>query len=639
MMPTAVKGSKYNWLLCVLVLLTMVSLFIPLPARLPAFALDASWVQSMSYALSKGMLFGQDIIFTYGPYAPVSTKMYAPGFGALMMFGGIYLALAYSTSIVILMEEVKAGWIIAFCLALVALSFIFDPVYFSLPLVVGLVTLKLAYYEPERLDHNRVLFFVLPLLFSTLGLLPLIKASMMVICGIVCLLSTVVLMLNKKRLLAAMCLLSPLVAMPIFWLASGQPIAALPHYIINMQSIISGYSYAMVLTGGRLTLMLFLLSAALLLRVVVTDSSKSKTERAVLTLLFLAFFFMSFKEGYVRQDGHELTVSTALILASFFMLCISRRRFYITLGIAIFTALLINKHYISGQPRDSMRRIMSVYAAPWQGLTNTIKDPDWMRKQYQHAMQEMKIKTPLTKVKGTSDIYSFSQSDLFASGNTWAPRPVIQSYSAYTPKLALINKNHLLHKGAPQNIFFKLQPIDGRVPSFTDGASWSALLSLYQPQKMMGDFLYLKRRSDAVAKTSQLVTLATKHYRMGESVAVPHSDKPLYASIDMEPSLFGRLYTFLFRARQISIEFTLKDGSKRSYNFIPNMAKADFLLSPLVQNTQQFARLYQGVSQLKDETVTRMVVVVPRHNYHGLFWQLGYTITYKTPSNVGVYHG
>src|SRR5260364_219639 len=72
--------------------------------------------------------------------------------------------------------------------------------------------------------------------------------------------------------------------------------------------------------------------------------------------------------------------------------------------------------------------------------------------------------------------YLFVQSVLLlTAGNLWSPRPVIQSHGAYTPKLARLNELHLLSERAPNNIVFKVEPIDGRLASLEDGLSWPIL--------------------------------------------------------------------------------------------------------------------------------------------------------------------
>ena len=93
---------------------------------------------------------------------------------------------------------------------------------------------------------------------------------------------------------------------------------------------------------------------------------------------------------------------------------------------------------------------------------------------------------------GRSNGHIFRQPVTFdCFGNQWSPRPVLQSYSAYTKELSLQNAAHLLGERAPRNVLFNVQPIDNRLPSLEDGSSWPVLLANYLPSRISNQFVYL----------------------------------------------------------------------------------------------------------------------------------------------------
>jgi hypothetical protein len=67
--------------------------------------------------------------------------------------------------------------------------------------------------------------FYVALLFAPFGLLPLVKGSMLILCGAIATLCAVFFIANKHRLLAIICLFAPIVSMLFFWIASGQSVA------------------------------------------------------------------------------------------------------------------------------------------------------------------------------------------------------------------------------------------------------------------------------------------------------------------------------------------------------------------------------------------------------------------------------
>lgn len=91
----------------------------------------------------------------------------------------------------------------------------------------------------------------------------------------------------------------------------------------------------------------------------------------------------------------------------------------------------------------------------------------------------LRQQAPLPRVAGAVDLYSMGQDYLFASGLSYCPRPIIQSYSACTPELARLNTAWLRSGQAAPNLFFAIQSVDERIPSRVDGLSWPELLTLY----------------------------------------------------------------------------------------------------------------------------------------------------------------
>ena len=136
--------------------------------------------------------------------------------------------------------------------------------------------------------------------------------------------------------------------------------------------------------------------------------------------------------------------------------------------------------------------------------------------------------------------------------NNWNPRPILQSYSAYTPTLTQINKMHLLNKNAPDNIMLRLETIDGRMPSLDDGASWSIFLTHYQPTLLENNILYLHRKSSAT-EVQKLISIKEGSFLLGEEIQLPDSSTPLFAQIFIKETLLGKLMNVLYKPTQLLI--------------------------------------------------------------------------------------
>jgi hypothetical protein len=209
-------------------------------------------------------------------------------------------------------------------------------------------------------------------------------------------------------------------------------------------------------------------------------------------------------------------------------------------------------------------------------------------------------------VKGTVDLYPYDLALLFASGMHWDGRPIIQSYSVYTPDLIAANADHLLGNEAPQNIFFAVQPIDGRLPALDDALSWPLLLSRYSIVGVHANYLQMVRAAHPapVRFAGRAVRVAA---RLNKWTDVPANGGLLWARIDMRPTVLGKLVLAAFKLPQVSIELRLADGRTARFRYIPEIGRAGFLLSPFVGSTADFAIMAAGLDRGAEVRQMRLV--------------------------------
>jgi hypothetical protein len=228
-------------------------------------------------------------------------------------------------------------------------------------------------------------------------------------------------------------------------------------------------------------------------------------------------------------------------------------------------------------------------------------------------------------LKGTTDIYSYDQAYLFASDNKWMPRPVFQSYSAYTPKLIEANLRHLMADSAPDNIFFSTSEIDDRLPSLEDGASWPALLTRYEPMGLASGFFMLHKKENIV--TTDTVFLRVETHQLNERVEVAPNGGLIFIEIDINPTFFGRVKSILYKPDQLFMTIESADGVIKKYRMIAGMAKSGFMVSPLIENTNDFSRLYEGPSIASEKAIKSFTITSERSL--GGSWQSKYIVTFK----------
>lgn len=620
-------GQAIDYILWFVLFITIIGIFVPFSPEMPGSGVDWSWAVGMNQAMAQGLSFGKEIIFTFGPYASVYTKAYHPSTDFMMLGASLYLALSCWASLVLLLKDSQWRWVLAFCVFLAGFMYARDVLLFSLPMIAGLLTIKALNSEEAWLAEGKLAPFYVLLLFAPFGLLLLIKGNIVILCGAVAALCSALFFAKKHRLLAMICLFAPIVSMLFFWIASGQSVTNLPDYFISMASLVSGYTEAMALDGNSGEVILFLLASASLLLAISIQTQLTGPFKKILFCLYFVFLFSSFKAGFVRHDHHAILSGTAILMAALLLPFVLNTRIILpAIVLALISWFYIDNHYIDSWPERIAIKLNTTYTKAWSGVLNRIENRNFPRPEFDAAMHSIRQQASFPVLQGTTDIYSANQSFLISSGNSWSPRPIFQSYSVYTPTLAEINRRHLLGNQAPDNIIFRVEPIDGRIPSSEDGASWPILLLKYRPVRIENDFLFLRKNPNTGVVEGQSTSKSEKHV-FGESVGLAEASQPVFAQIEIKPTILGRLASIFFKTSQLQITFDLKNGLKKKYRLIAGMAKSGFLMSPLIESTTEFGMLY-GKKGFLDGKLVRSVAISPMDG-GSMLWNDEYTVTFS----------
>src|SRR5882672_1306548 len=89
----------------VFTVVTVLAVIVPLDPDMPRSGLDLSWVFSMNQAIKQNLSMGREIIFTFGPYASISTRSYHPATDNLMVFGSLLLGLCYAIAVLYMTKD------------------------------------------------------------------------------------------------------------------------------------------------------------------------------------------------------------------------------------------------------------------------------------------------------------------------------------------------------------------------------------------------------------------------------------------------------------------------------------------------------------------------------------------------------
>ncbi|MEB0013781.1 hypothetical protein QN379_13960 [Glaciimonas sp. Gout2] len=607
-----------------ILLITIASIFVPLSPAMPSGGLDPSWQFALNQAVAQGFQFGKQIIYTFGPYASIYTKEYHPSTDFIMLMGSLYLVASYAFCCSILMRRLKWPWQLTLFTALFASIYSRDALLFSLPLIVGLATFKIITTNNELRDNKKLIPLSIAIIFMGLGFLPLIKGTMLVLCTLTTFICALYCFIKKQKILAIICTMSPAISMPLFWVAAGQPIDNLATYFSSMLNVISGYSEALAVDGDIKEIIAYGVTSILIFLAIFFQNKIDLISKFFLAIVYFLFLFIAFKGGFTRHDTHTIIASTSLLIGALLLpIFLNGRSIFPVIIIAFISWNYINHSYFRTSMVDIGRNIGLTYFSAWEGARQRIINPDWLNVQFDAAVKKIRVEASFPLVQGTSDIYSYDQSYLIASGNLWSPRPIFQSYMAYSAKFAELNKDYLLSSKAPENIFFKVDLIDGRMPSLDDGVSWPVIIQNYQPLEIKNNFLVFRKKP--ITNKPEFINVKKMERSFGEKINLPNSPNQLFAKLEFAPTIAGRLMSILFKPSQLFITLNLKNGSKKEFRIISDMAKSGFLISPLIENTLEFGMLYGKPEFLSEKMVESFSV---SSHYDGIkSWSGKYTAT------------
>lgn len=110
-------------------------------------------------------------------------------------------------------------------------------------------------------------------------------------------------------------------------------------------------------------------------------------------------------------------------------------------------------------------------------------------------------------------------------------------------------------------------------------------------------------------------------HNLGEEVVLPETKGgPLFAKIEISPTLIGRVRSILFKPPQLNISVKLSNGKTKNYRIIRNMASAGFLISPLLENTRDFVFLTVSRNDYLTDKVVKSFTISSSDG-RAVFWR------------------
>ena len=616
---TSVHPSRgWRWVGAATLLLSL-SFFVPWkPHVIASSVIDDSWMLALNAMFRRHLRFGYDVVFTYGPWGFLHTRAYHPDTFGLMLMGWAFFAIAFwqgcwsvgrrriSSPIVML------AWLTA---ALGAASF---DVFYQNATLLCFAGLLLVYSFDAKAKPTS---FTSIVLVAAVALASLVKFTYLVAAALVIVPLTVAQLRRRQVPTVPLLFLAFFLA---FDLLAGQRLPDMPDYLRLSMQITAGYTDAMSSFGTNqpigwpssrppVDLVCFVAAAGLLIFAVGGAWRKRDGAAAALPPLIAlgGILFTTFKWGFVRQDGCHAPLA-AFVLLFLSLLCAASlwpagtagRRGRLTLMAAVLAAAGVAGAGF-GLPTYYLRSLRDV-GPNLRAAADLARGTSTLPSDYQRAEAAIRSQSSAPYVGGRVDIYPWSSAIPIAGGMNYDPRPVFQSYSAYTPELASLNAIHVREPGAPDHLLLGISdgtfPLD-RFPTADDGPSWPEFLTRYNIERQTPDFLVLRKA--AHPGHYELTPLGDANGRLDTPIRIPPTiDGPVWVRIRFEPTEAGKLLALLYKSPELYISVTTRDGRTHAYRTSPGSAAAGFLLSPVIHDLNAYDRLVHHLPPTGNEATS-----------------------------------
>jgi hypothetical protein len=562
---------------------------------------DAGWAGVLMYAQENGLQFGSEIAWTSGPVGFLTVPFYSGYLPWVRMGCDVMLSFWVAAGVCQLAWKLKPvpRWLLVFLFGIISAN---ANSYADLMLDSGLLSWGLlAFLETgPRLRWSLAAFGVLSL-FCILN-----KVTYLTVAGSGLVFVAGSLTARGESLLALGLLSGCVAAFVLSWTMLGQSLWLLGAFLRNGWAISQGYDVMALAAPKQVSqaaMAVMLLSVAVLvLRAAWAFEGQTRREWVLRACLFLwlgGMLFVAWKHACIRADPMHTIFLFGLVPVLVLALEAipsgwqrAREWAQVASAFAIaLSALGLEWHNYPGYLKYCLEHTVPV---AWESA-KILARPNVYHKYFRGELEKERAMAALPMLKRTIgaepvDAFGHIQSFALMNGLNYRPRPVFQSYSAYTASLARLNDDFYYSQAAPRYVLLALNSLDGRYPALDDPLLLRNLLVNFMPLGSEGPVILFARRTCVEPRTRLLAEGVIANG--GRVELARFSDSDLWLEIDPTPTLAGRARQFFYRGAGGSMEMRF-DGieSGEVFGAPPALLKTGFIASPMLASSIDVLRL------------------------------------------------
>jgi len=548
--------------------------------------LDVSWKMTLDYAFVKYCVWGKDIVYTYGPLANLSTRT-GQGIPAwVMVLFDVFLVLNFYF---VFFDFIKnnANKPLAAAI-LICLALLVNPCFGSDTSWVLLFFI--IYWMIKTFDEPRPLYLAIVITLTILAFYIKMNTGligMVLLCG-----HFINLLIAKK--LTIINLFGWFAWFIVLIMLSARLLnVSVLGYITGSLEIIKGYNDIMYLDESHTVLetalyLLFLAMLALLIYSLWRQVAAKKYNQIIYTIAGIIFIFLLQKQAVLRNDAQHLyeffSFAPLVLLCNFTIGSDQKSTLKYSLIILIFALGFVL--YNRGLAYSLSSRITAPFSYIKQVEYNPAAHVSQPGKRY--------IPQPVLDIIGNKTVDVFPWDSEYAIENklNYKPRPVFQSFSAYTEGLEKINYDYFV-KQAPDFLIYDYDAIDNRYP-FND----ESLVNLFilRNYTLADTFTSNQRQRLVLQRKDKTAPLQFKHLKrlelsLADTIPVTNFN---FIKLNVQYNLPGKIKAFVNKPPHVQISYMRADGKWFTYKTSPELLKTGLYISCLITNDDEYLALFKG---------------------------------------------
>ena len=292
-------SPKKTKLIVISVLLFFAILSLPEPIMEAGSGLDPSWRIGIHLAKRNDLIWGTQVVFTYGPLGYLSYPINIDG--SLWTNSFFYQIMKHVLFFLVIgIFSLKTKFPIITAITLGIYSVFLTDIQLLVPFEFQLIGIFLGFYL--YLEYTKKFILIIPLAFVS-AFSFFVKGDVGFGAASILVLSCIVLLTQKRVKEVVICLTSYISFLIIIWLGMNYSITQFFAYLTNQSHIVSGYAAAMSNEWEQPLIILAILGWALYFWWIIEATRKNRRN---LQFLFISagIFYINFRLGFVREEGH-----------------------------------------------------------------------------------------------------------------------------------------------------------------------------------------------------------------------------------------------------------------------------------------------------------------------------------------------